>query len=251
MEGQFLTDTGQVRKHNEDSGGIYYNSSDQFLAVIADGMGGHQAGDVASQMATSKLKEKWEECQELKSPEETEDWLSQTIIELNKSIYNHAQENQECFGMGTTIVVVICIQDFVTVAHTGDSRCYILSDNGFDQITEDHSLVNALIQSGQISKNDAQSHPRKNVVLKALGTEEQIDSDVQTLNPGQSYKILLCTDGLTDKVLDGELSEIIQSTDTIQEIGGKMINLANERGGEDNISLVILHHDVLEKEGGE
>ncbi|PAV29953.1 protein phosphatase [Virgibacillus profundi] len=249
MKGLFLTDTGQVRSHNEDSGGIFYNASGQLMAVIADGMGGHQAGDVASQMATAFLKEEWATCSKLNFPDEAEAWLTKTVMTINEKIFQHALQNEACFGMGTTIVIAICIDDIITVAHIGDSRCYILNDNGFKQITEDHSLVNALVQSGQISKDDALSHPRKNVVLKALGTEEEIDADIQTLGLEQGDKILLCTDGLTDKVLDNELLELIQSPDNINAIGEKMIELANNRGGEDNISLIIIHHDPSPKEG--
>ncbi|OZU90367.1 protein phosphatase [Virgibacillus indicus] len=249
MKSHFLTDTGKVRSHNEDSGGIFYNTTGQMLAVIADGMGGHQAGDVASEMATTLIKNEWEECSEMRSPEESAAWLSKTIAYLNKEIYAHATQNEECFGMGTTIVIMICIEDIITVAHIGDSRCYILNENGFNQITEDHSLVNALVQSGQITKDDALSHPRKNIVLKALGTEEQIEPDIQTLELEQDNKILLCTDGLTDKVQDAELLEIIQTSEDIETAGKSMIESANDRGGDDNITLILLHHDCGKREG--
>ncbi|GAA0422057.1 MAG: Stp1/IreP family PP2C-type Ser/Thr phosphatase [Bacillota bacterium] len=249
MKARFLTDRGQVRSHNEDSGGVFYNSSGQFLAVIADGMGGHQAGDVASQMATTLLEEKWNACDHIDSPEETENWVQNAIREINVAIYNHAQENKECYGMGTTIVIVIVIRDFMTIAHIGDSRCYKRSGDGLKQITEDHSLVNALVQSGQITKDDALSHPRKNVVLKALGTEEVIESDVMSLGLEPEDRLLLCTDGLTDKVMDKELSEIMDASTDLQEIGEKMISLANERGGEDNISLIIFQYSPSEEAG--
>ncbi len=249
MKAHFLTDRGLVRTHNEDSGGIFYNTSGQFLAVIADGMGGHQAGDVASQMATSLLEEKWEQSRKLHTPEATETWISNVMIEINASIFQHAQENEECHGMGTTIVVAIVIGDFMTIAHIGDSRCYFYTEEGLKQVTEDHSLVNALVQSGQISKDDAISHPRKNVVLRALGTEEEIDSDVKTLGLEEDDKLLLCTDGLTDKVLDEELFELMQTTDGLYEAGEKMIALANERGGEDNISLILFQYTAAEEEG--
>ncbi|WP_077326096.1 Stp1/IreP family PP2C-type Ser/Thr phosphatase [Virgibacillus siamensis] len=249
MKGQFLTDTGRVRSHNEDSGGIFYNSAGQMLAVIADGMGGHQAGDVASQMTTELMKEAWEKAGEMESPEKMEKWLSESVTRINNAVYEHAMNHEECFGMGTTIVGVACIKDFTTVVHIGDSRCYILNDDGFKQVTEDHSFVNALVQSGEISKDDAQYHPRKNVVLKALGTESHIEPDVRTvcLDPGN--KILLCSDGLTDKVEDNELEKILQEEADLQVTGDQMIDLANERGGEDNISLVLLYHETPEKEG--
>ncbi|WP_096269934.1 Stp1/IreP family PP2C-type Ser/Thr phosphatase [Paucisalibacillus globulus] len=249
MEGHFLTDRGQVRIHNEDSGGIFPGDNGQYLAIIADGMGGHQAGDVASEMATTILEKRWRENEGLKSPEAAEEWLEQTLIEANTSIYQHSLEKEECQGMGTTIVVAICTEEFITVAHIGDSRCYLYNEFSFKQITEDHSLVNALVQSGQISKDDALVHPRKNVVLKALGTSELVEPDIQTIVWEDGDKLLLCSDGLTDKVLDGELADYMKSTTDIKEVGQKLIDLANERGGEDNVSLVILQHETTVEEG--
>ncbi|MEN2766498.1 Stp1/IreP family PP2C-type Ser/Thr phosphatase [Ornithinibacillus xuwenensis] len=249
MNGHFLTDRGQVRSHNEDSGGIYSNPSGQFLAIIADGMGGHQAGDVASQMATSIMDKKWQEKHGFESPEETEGWLKQTLHDMNVAIFEHSQENEECQGMGTTIVVAICTEEFITVAHIGDSRCYLYNDYSFKQITEDHSLVNALVQSGQITKDDALVHPRKNVVLRALGTGEVVEPDVQSISWEEGDKLLLCSDGLSDKVRDQELADYLDSSKDIQELGQELINLANERGGEDNVSLVIIQHEAFKEEG--
>src|SRR5699024_8007382 len=134
--------------------------------VIADGMGGHKAGDVASQMAVDHVQTNWESEESLKTQEEIEDWLSQTIRNLNKALFDHAQTHEACHGMGTTIVMTICTNDFFTVAHVGDSRCYINNKTGLNQVTEDHSLVNALVRAGQISKENAKNHPRKNVGLK-------------------------------------------------------------------------------------
>lgn len=250
MDGYFLTHRGKVRSHNEDAGGIYYNQSGQPLAIIADGMGGHQAGDVASKMAASLIQEKWEPIQKMKQPDESEQWLSKAIADINTSIFNRALKHAEYEGMGTTIVVAICTEEFITIAHIGDSRCYLLNENGFVQLTEDHSLVNELVRAGQISKDDAEHHPRKNVLLKALGTEEKVTEDVQTISWEQGNRILLCSDGLTNKISDDELKEYLESEQDLQEIGNDMIQLANDRGGEDNISLVILQHTSVASGGG-
>lgn len=240
MEACFLTDRGQVRGHNEDSGGVYYNSTGQLLAVIADGMGGHQAGDIASEMAVSIIQDKWQKSNELKVPEETEAWLAEILLHVNHEIYELASKKEGLAGMGTTIVVIINSGDFITIAHIGDSRCYIQNENGFKQITEDHSLVNELVRSGQISKEDAEQHPRKNIVLKALGTEEKVDADISSLSLEEGDKLLLCSDGLTDKISNNKILEFITSNQTLKQIGQDLINLANERGGEDNISLIII-----------
>ncbi|MGY0692339.1 Stp1/IreP family PP2C-type Ser/Thr phosphatase [Virgibacillus sp. FSP13] len=249
MIGKFFTDRGKIRNHNEDSGGIYHNRYGQFLAIIADGMGGHKAGDVASQMATTLIKEKWEQSNQLQTPDEIEIWLRDSIQEMNKALFEYASNNEECQGMGTTIVIAICTDEFITVAHVGDSRCYLVNENGFNQLTEDHSLVNALVQSGQITKEDAQHHPRKNVVLKAVGTEEYVESDIRSLEWDSGNILLLCTDGLTDKLTDDELGERIQRQQDMEEKGQQLIHLANELGGEDNISLILVQYDVPQEEG--
>lgn len=249
MNGLFLTDRGKIRDHNEDSGGIFYNRDGIFLAIIADGMGGHQAGDVASQMAAAQIQEKWEKSAELFTPDEMESWLTGSILDVNKALFEHASENEACQGMGTTIVITVCTKEFITVAHVGDSRCYIANEHGFKQLTEDHSLVNALVKSGQISKEDAQHHPRKNVVLKAVGTEEQVESEIRSMEWELGDTLLLCSDGLTDKLTDDKLFELLQTQTDLQGKGQQMIDLANELGGEDNISLLLIQHDVPGEEG--
>ncbi|SDJ73308.1 Stp1/IreP family PP2C-type Ser/Thr phosphatase [Sediminibacillus albus] len=249
MNGYYLTDQGQVRNHNEDDGGFFSNSNQQTLAVIADGMGGHKAGDVASQMATSLLSDLWKETEALLSPEAAEEWLTTSLEKVNKSILQYAQDHEECKGMGTTIVAVVCSKDFISIAHVGDSRCYLANDQGFKQITEDHSLVNELVRSGQISKDDAEHHPRKNVLLKALGTEVGVQADVQSIGWEKGNRLLLCSDGLTNKFEEEELKEIVLETTELKEIAQSLIDMANERGGEDNISVVLIHHDEPSGEG--
>lgn len=249
MEAQFLTDQGQIRSRNEDSGGVFYNTSSQLLAIVADGMGGHQAGDVASQMATDLIEQKWTTTGVLTSPEMAEEWLRLTIEEINQKVWQKSKTKKECEGMGTTVVMVICTKEFVTIAHIGDSRCYILNDHGFKQVTEDHSLVNELVRSGQITKTDAESHPIKNVLLKVLGTEETASPDITTLEWEAKNKLLLCSDGLTNKVSDSELSHYLNEDKGIQWTGENLITLANERGGEDNISLAIISYDPSRKVG--
>ncbi|HLR80254.1 MAG TPA: Stp1/IreP family PP2C-type Ser/Thr phosphatase [Bacillota bacterium] len=249
MKGQFLTHRGLIRDHNEDAGGVYKNTADQLLAIIADGMGGHQAGDVASRMATEIIQDKWKNMSVVDVPEQAETWLQDILKDVNQILYNHSAEHKECKGMGTTIVIAVCTEEFFTVAHVGDSRCYLLNEYGFKQITEDHSLVNALIQSGQISKSDAQQHPRKNVVLKALGTEENVVPEIQSLTWSEGAKLLLCSDGLTDKVADDEIAQCLSADEDLIVIGDELIEMANQRGGEDNISLVLLLHESTEKSG--
>lgn len=250
MNGLFMTDKGQVRHHNEDDGGLFVNGSGQYLAVVADGMGGHQAGDVASQMATSQLKDKWKRTEYISMPSQAEQWLKESITEVNDSILSHAEGNTECRGMGTTVVAVICTEEFISIAHIGDSRCYLVNEQGFKQITEDHSLVNELVRSGQISQEEAEHHPRKNVLLQALGTETGIQLDIKSLGWEKENVLLLCTDGLTNKIANTEISAFIEKKQTLKNTARDLIHLANERGGEDNISLVVIRHNQADEEVG-
>ncbi|MGM8211801.1 Stp1/IreP family PP2C-type Ser/Thr phosphatase [Virgibacillus sp. W0430] len=249
MQGQFLTDRGRIRIHNEDAGGTFYNESNQIIATIADGMGGHQAGDVASKMAISIVEEQWVKQNQIESPDQAETWLLHLIKEINASIYKCAQEKKEYEGMGTTIVIALCTNEFITIAHIGDSRCYLYNEHGFKQITEDHSLVNELVRAGQLSKDDAEIHPRKNVLVKAIGTEQRVEADIQTISWEAGNKVLLCSDGLTNKLSDEELHELIRSQQPLEQLGKSMIDLANDRGGEDNISLAIIVRQPVEGAG--
>jgi PPM family protein phosphatase len=249
MLGKFLTDTGHVRSHNEDAGGIYYNQQNQILAVVADGMGGHSAGDVASYLITNSMSSNWKKTDLLLSPEEAEMWLKEQIQLANKEIYQYALDHEECRGMGTTVVAAICTEEFITIGHIGDSRCYLSNEHGFTQVTEDHSLVNELVRSGQLSKEDAEHHPRKNVLLKAIGTEENIEVDVTTISWEENNYLLLCSDGLTNKVEDHELEKHIIESNSLEECVKALVDLANERGGEDNITLAIIQNSPQREEG--
>ena len=163
------------------------------LAIVADGMGGHRAGDVASKMTVTNLQELWEKSEGIQTADQAEEWLKKHILQVNKLIYEHSKNNEECEGMGTTIEAVITTDRFTTVAHVGDSRSYILNDSGFQQLTEDHTLVNELVRSGQITKEDAEFHPRKNVILRALGTELDVKVDVKTIMFEEGDCLLLCS----------------------------------------------------------
>ncbi|MBA2174188.1 Stp1/IreP family PP2C-type Ser/Thr phosphatase [Halobacillus locisalis] len=253
MNGYFLTDQGQVRNHNEDAGGVFKNDAGQILAVVADGMGGHRAGDVASQMATSHLHKEWQSQEPLQSPEQSEEWLERAIQSVNHEIKSYAGEREEYYGMGTTVVAAVCTEAFVTIGHIGDSRCYFANEFGFKQLTEDHSLVNELVRTGQISSEEAEQHPRKNVLLKALGTEQDVQADIQTLTFEEGNRLLLCSDGLTNKVGDEELQELSTFEGDWADFCQRMVEKANARGGEDNITLAVVHHshDTVQKEGAE
>ncbi|PLT30112.1 Stp1/IreP family PP2C-type Ser/Thr phosphatase [Peribacillus deserti] len=241
MEAVFKTDRGKLRQLNEDNGGVFTNPSGVLLAVVADGMGGHRAGDVASSMAIEKLKDFWAETGEFLDPEDAEDWLRIHIVKVNDLLYQHSLANKECEGMGTTIVAAICTRTFASVAHVGDSRGYLYQNSGIKQVTEDHSLVQELVRCGQISKEDAEHHPRKNVLLRALGTEKNVEIDVSLIPIYVGDMLLLCSDGLSNKVSENDLQQIITAQAGQDVKSEDLIKLANDNGGEDNITLVLVH----------
>ncbi|RYL95383.1 Stp1/IreP family PP2C-type Ser/Thr phosphatase [Sporolactobacillus sp. THM7-4] len=238
------TDRGKVRNHNEDSIGIFYGEK-QLLGVVADGMGGHAAGDVASRMALEVVKRKWKEVTGGFTKQEAVDWLNQLVRSINVHLYNYSLSHMECRGMGTTIAAALCRKEYVAVTAVGDSRIY-LSQKGkpIRQITEDHTLVNELVKSGQISKEDAEDHPKKHILIRALGTEPAIELDTSIIQWSEGCQIIICSDGLSNKLSDETLNGILENeSTTLQEKTEKMIQEANTAGGEDNISMIIVSYD--------
>ncbi len=249
MKTYFQSDIGLVRTCNEDSANIF-NHNGQVLAIVADGMGGHRAGEIASSMTVDHFEKAWHLLEEPVGPAEAEAWLSRQIEATNQLLFAHATENSECEGMGTTVVIALCATEFTIVAHIGDSRCYTYGKNGLQQITEDHSYVNYLVKTGGISKEDAEHHPRKNVLTKALGTKESVSADIKTIFLENGELLLLCTDGLYTKVSDQEIERLlVTSSDDLSVAAGLLISEAKENGGEDNISVVLLQQSALESEG--
>ncbi|KMK77159.1 protein phosphatase [Alkalihalobacillus pseudalcaliphilus] len=246
----FQTDTGQIRSHNEDNGGIFTNETG-ILAVVADGMGGHLAGDVASLMTKDFFDEAWSKNPTLASAKEAEKWLNEQVQVVNGQLYKHAESNSECHGMGTTLVLAICTKEYITIGHIGDSRIYLKNDFGFLAKTSDHSLVQELVKSGQITVEEAENHPRRNVVLRALGTEREILPDVQTFFVEGNELVLLCSDGLSDKVGLSDFEQVIKAEGTLEEKANALVNLANERGGEDNITVALVKYPAYHEQESE
>ena len=167
LNAQFFTDTGQHREKNEDAGGIFYNQTQQQMLVLCDGMGGHQAWEIASQFVTYELQKRFEE-ENLIEINRAESWLRSNIKEINFQLYNYAQENEDYRGMGTTLVCAIIYDKQVVVANVGDSRAYVINQRQMDQITSDHSFVNHLVMTGQITKDEAFHHPQRNIITKVI-----------------------------------------------------------------------------------
>lgn len=238
-----ITDIGQKRTVNEDRAAMFVRSDFVSLGVVADGMGGHNAGDVASEMAISLLKKQFDiaPAEQFETVDSVQSWFKQVVKELNTAIYTHSLTNENCQGMGTTLLAVIFSQDIKVLCHIGDSRAYEFVHNELNQLTKDHSYVNVLVENGEISEEEAENHPKKNLIIKSLGTEKSIEPDIFPLSISTYAYLLLCTDGLSNKVNKDEMSKILgESTPTVREKGIRLIQLANEHGGEDNISLVLI-----------
>lgn len=242
-----LTDVGMKRDHNEDAVGI---TPEMGIAVLADGMGGHNAGEVASAMAVDiisrYLKDRLRQLPEAKMDENTgyngESILAEEVVDIaNRAIFETAHKNQECAGMGTTVVAAIFYQDYITAIHVGDSRMYRLRDETLTHVTQDHSLIQEQVRRGLITEDDARNSSIKNLVTKALGIEGEVEPDVveDIIQPGDYY--MMCSDGLTDVIPDEAIRQtIIEKGTDLQQTCEALIQLANDAGGPDNISVIMI-----------
>lgn len=244
MDKSYGTDVGRVREHNEDWVAAAERSSGEQIIMVADGMGGHQAGDVASRMACEKLLQAFKEEQEIFTKENTADWLREKVAEINESIFLHQAHHPEHHGMGTTLTAAICTDIFFSYVNVGDSRLYYMQNKQLTQVSEDHSLVGELVRQGEITEEEAEVHPRKNVLLRALGTESAIKSDTGTIEWKPEDLIFLCSDGLSNKISDDEISRLLLMKDDIHRITLDFIEEANFRGGEDNITAAIVKNSA-------
>ena len=247
LEMHAMTDVGVKRDHNEDCVGI---TPSHGFAVLADGMGGHNAGEVASSMAvdiiTRYLKEHLDRIPEAELDTETgftrESILARNAVAMgNAAIYETAQQRPECMGMGTTVVTAIFYGDRLTAANVGDSRMYRLRGDVLSHVTEDHSLIQEQVRRGLLTADDARNSAIKNLVTRALGVEPDVEPDVveDITQPGDLY--LMCSDGLTDVVPDEAIRlTMTQYPDDLRKIGSQLIQLANDAGGPDNISVILI-----------
>ncbi|MCQ2008911.1 MAG: Stp1/IreP family PP2C-type Ser/Thr phosphatase [Sporolactobacillus sp.] len=243
MKAEWCTSSGNVREQNEDSLDVLYGD-DCLLGIVADGMGGHAAGEIASKMALELTSAKWSEHSGVFTKEEAETWLNHLVRSVNLRLYEYAETHDACRGMGTTFAVALCTKEFIAVSSVGDSRIYIWKQNCIvKQITEDHTFVNELLKSGQITKEEAEDHPKRNILMRSLGTEPTIALDTSVIDWANCSHLLICSDGLTNKLSDETLSEIMEGTMNLREKTEMMISEANHAGGEDNSSVIIISKD--------
>ena len=248
-----LSDTGRVREHNEDCIAV---RPDLGLAVLADGMGGHRAGEVASTLAVQAVVDEFERTL-AESPlasgvdddgTEVVYLTLNTVAQANALVYQNAQTSPDRSGMGTTLVLALFSPGSVTIAHVGDSRAYRLRDAHLERLTQDHSMIEEAVRKGMFTPEEARRNFRKNIITRALGIGPDVDTDVQQFAVRSGDLYLLCSDGLTDVVSDADLQVALQQFGAnLDQSVRHLIELANSRGGHDNISVVLAHSQPPQK----
>ena len=239
MKSFYLTDAGKVRDHNEDSVIIVKNDEDSYLMAIADGMGGHSAGEVASSIAIGHLGKYFKESFRNMSKVDAVNWIRDTVNEINTLIFSYEKEHPESKGMGTTLVTAILTKDYLLFGNVGDSSGFVMKNKNLHKVTYDHTLVNLLVSAGELTKEEASTHPKKNVLMKALGASTEVDIDIFDCDMDIS-EILLCSDGLTGMLDREQIEKVLLSESSVEDKVNKLIYKANNRGGTDNISVAYL-----------
>ncbi|CCI86163.1 Serine/threonine protein phosphatase 1 [Lactobacillus gigeriorum DSM 23908 = CRBIP 24.85] len=240
IETAYASSIGRIRKSNQDFVRVFKNKSDVTLAIVCDGMGGHQGGDVASTMAVSHLGHNFIST-DFTEAKIARKWLEVQLNAENETILKTADRFPDLNGMGTTVVLAFAFENEALIAHLGDSRAYSYADGKFLQLTQDHSLVNELVKMGQITKEQAKHHPQKNIITQALGVSSTIDPEFADLSLSEETIILLCTDGLTNSLSDPQIQQILATKDlSLKDRCNKLINEANRLGGGDNITVCLI-----------
>lgn len=245
MDYGYLTDPGKVRDHNEDSVIVVRNSASEYMLAVADGMGGHRGGEIASSIAISHIGKRFSEISSIGNKEDAINWIKDVVSEANVLIYKYTSENPESTGMGTTLVLAVLTRDFLLFGNIGDSSGYVLRNGKIHKITSDHTLVNLLVKSGELTEEEAKEHPRKNVLMRALGATTKVEMDIFDVETDVDG-IMLCSDGLTNMLDDEQIAKVLSEKSSIEDRLNKLIVKSNNRGGTDNISVTY-----LEKKGDE
>ena len=243
MKSFYLTDSGRVRSHNEDSVTIVKNGSGEHLMMVADGMGGHRAGEIASSMVVTHLGSRFANINSIGTKIDAINWLNENINTINTNIIKYTEENPESTGMGTTIVLALLTKDFLIFGNIGDSSGFVFKNKKLHKITKDHTLVNLLVEAGEIKEEEAVNHPKKNVLMKALGTEGKQTLDIFDVDTDVDA-IMLSSDGLTNMLTVEQIEKVLNESELkIEEKLVKIIKKCNARGGTDNISIAYLVKD--------
>ncbi len=240
-----LSDIGKIRDKNQDA---YYISKENELElyIVADGMGGHRCGELASSMALEIIKENFiNSGKELDNKDDILRLIKGSIEKANINIYLKSLEMKECKGMGTTLTLAYIFKDNILIGHVGDSRAYIIENGNIIQITEDHSYINELLKNGSITLEEAKSHPKKNVITRAVGSSSTIQIDIIEVKYKIGDILLLCSDGLFNMLDEEEINEVFNRENEIQMACEILTTMANKKGGLDNITVVAIKFDEV------
>ena len=236
MKFAIKSDVGQRRKVNEDAAGYFESKNNIPLMMVCDGIGGHNAGDVASSMALMAIGQAWEKTH------------FDDMEEANDDILSRSTQYADLYGMGTTLVAACVIGNQLMIANVGDSRAYVLRNFQLKQLTEDQSLVNALLKSGEITPEEAEHHPNKNIVTQSLGVTSAVEIDFVRMTVKEEDILLLCSDGLSDMLSLEEIRNVLNHYSDLEQQVEKAVQAANESGGRDNITVAIAKIHLREEE---
>lgn len=234
------TDRGHVRETNQDAYAVGEFSDEVVWAVVCDGMGGAAGGNIASALAVKVISDKINASYREKMRDMSiKNMLDSALTAANIEVYDMADAKQELHGMGTTVVCAIVRDNQAFIAHAGDSRAYVLSDGGINQITTDHSMVQDLLDRGKITNEQAANHPNKNIITRAVGVDKSIEIDFDQIDLDEKSTLLLCTDGLSNYVTNDEIIDLM-SDGKHYAFADRLVQKANDNGGGDNITVVVI-----------
>lgn len=244
MEVSLLTNVGRKRSNNQDYVNRYHNKAGMLMIILADGMGGHRAGNIASELAATELGTAWV-ATDITDLNGVREWFAQHLEAVNQKIYQMGQE-EEYHGMGTTLEALAIIDNQMIFAHIGDSRISLIRGEEVIPLTSDHSLVNVLLKAGQLTPEEAAQHPQKNIITQSIGQKDPVepDIDIKTLEPGDY--ILVNSDGLTNMVSEADIFDIVTSQVSLDDKAEALVRFANNAGGLDNITVALVHIDQEE-----
>ena len=238
MEISLLTDVGQKRTNNQDYVNLFVNRAGRTMIILADGMGGHRAGNIASEMAVTDLGVAWVDTQ-IDTVNEVREWFAEHLEIENQKIYQLGRD-EAYKGMGTTLEALAIIDNQAIYAHIGDSRIGLVRGEDYQQLTSDHSLVNELLKAGQLTPEEAEAHPQKNIITQSIGQKDEIQPDlgIVSLEPGDY--IVMNSDGLTNMISGSEIYDIVTSDISLDDKAATLVRFANNAGGLDNITVALI-----------
>lgn len=234
-----ITDPGKVRNHNEDSVIALSNDNNEYLLAVADGMGGHKCGEVASMIAVENLTKRFKEKKTVGNKDEAIKFIKDTVSEINVLIYEYTKKNPESIGMGTTLVIGLKTDDFLLFGNIGDSSGYVYKNKKIHKMTVDHTLVGLMVKSGDLTEEKAKEHPSKHVLMRALGAATTVEMDIFNIET-EVDGILLCSDGLTNMLTNEQIEKVLDEKSDCETKLQKLVTKCNNRGGNDNISIAFL-----------